>query len=80
MKYRKKPVKIEAMQFAEVSDGSNICSWCGGTNEKSPHEIQIRTLEGVMTANLGDWVIKGLKGEFYPCKDDIFQATYEEVE
>lgn len=77
MKFRKKPVEIEALLFAEVRDGSVICSWCGGTNETSPHEIQIKTLEGVMTATLGDWVIRGVKGEFYPCKPDIFDMTYE---
>jgi hypothetical protein len=77
MKFRKKPVVIDAMHFSEVRDGSIICSWCGGTNDVSPHEIQIKTLEGVMTANLSDWIIKGVKGEFYPCKPDIFEATYE---
>ena len=77
--FRKKPVVIEAMYFAEVRDGSIISAWCGGTNEASPHAIDIPTLEGTMRANLGDWVIKGIKGEFYPCKPDIFEATYEEV-
>lgn len=79
-KFRKRPVEIEAMHFAEVHDGSVICSWCAGTNEASPHQIQIKTLEGVMTADLGDWVIKGVKGKFYPCKPDIFAATYDVVE
>lgn len=77
--FRKKPVVIEARHFAQPVDGSVICTWCGGTNEKSPHEIQIKTLEGTMTADLGDWIIKGVKGEFYPCKPDIFAATYEPV-
>jgi hypothetical protein len=75
--FRKKPVVIEARQFAEVRDGSPICEWCGGTNEVSPSVIQIQTLEGEMLASLGDWIIKGVKGEFYPCKPDIFAATYE---
>jgi hypothetical protein len=79
MKFRKKPVEVEAMLFDEVRSGSIICSWCGGSNEKSPHEIQISTLEGIMTASMGDWIIKGIKGEFYPCKPDIFEATYELV-
>lgn len=78
-KYRKKPVEIEAMHFADVTDGSRIAEWCGGSNERSPHEVQITTLEGVMTATLGDYVIRGVQGEFYPCKPDIFAATYEEV-
>jgi hypothetical protein len=75
--YRKKPVVIEARQFAEVADGSVLCSWCGGTNDKRPVEIQIATLEGTMTAEIGDWIIQGVKGEFYPIKADIFAATYE---
>lgn len=54
MKYRKKPVVIEAMQ--------------------------LKTLEGEMMANEGDYIIKGVKGEFYPCKPDIFEMTYEAVE
>ena len=75
--FRKKPVVIEARLFAEARDGSLLCDWCSGTSEKSPHEIQITTLEGTMTADLGDWIIKGVKGEFYPCKPDIFAETYE---
>lgn len=77
MKFRKKPVVIEAKQFVQIADGSTLCHWCGGTNDISPVEIQIRTLEGVMTAVLGDWIIQGVKGEFYPCKPDIFEATYD---
>lgn len=78
--YKKKPVVIEARQFKEVSDGSVIAEWCGGTNENSPNQIDIKTLEGVMTASLGDFIIKGVKNEFYPCKSDIFEATYEQVQ
>jgi len=56
--------------------------WCGGSIRgiRLPVEertIEIQTLEGVMAARVGDWIIKGLKGEFYPCKPDIFDATYE---
>lgn len=76
-KWRKKPVEIEAMQFKDEADGSVIAEWCGGSNEKAPNEIQIPTLEGVMTASLGDYIIRGVKGEFYPCKPEIFYATYE---
>jgi len=43
-------------------------------------DIQIRTLEGTMTAQIGDWIIKGVKGELYPCKADIFEATYEDAD
>jgi hypothetical protein len=80
-KFRKKPVVIEAVRwdgdnFAEVSAlGDGIF---GPYGQKNAH-LEIKTLEGRMTANLGDWIIRGVKGEVYPCKDDIFQATYEAV-
>lgn len=92
MKYRKKPVVIEAVQFTESSTpgrGYEVAAWCGGrfnTDVKpSDHtdvrySISIPTLEGVMTANEGDWIIRGVQGEFYPCKPDIFEATYEPVQ
>lgn len=92
--FRKKPVEIEAMQTAPidplvaekdreeqnrlvaqwiVNEGGDVCdfgrSW-----------IEIKTLEGVMTAAPGDWIIRGVQGEFYPCKPDIFDATYEQVD
>jgi len=84
-KYRKKPVVIEAVQF----DGSpksfeDVGIFCGESALYAvvEHEptIAIMTLEGI-SYNLsdGDWIIKGVKGEFYPCKPDIFQATYEEA-
>ena len=60
-----------------------ICSnpdRCAEYDGDTPHTIQIRTLEGDMTASLGDWIIRGVQGEFYPCKPDIFAATYEAVE
>ena len=79
-KYRKKPVVIEAMHFDDESVGSLIAEWCGGSNALSPTQIQIETLEGVMTASLGDYVIRGVQGEFYPCREDIFRQTYEAVE
>lgn len=83
MKYRKKPVVIDAWQF----DGSwssarpiiqqhNSMSW----TDSDGGQIAIETLEGEMTASAGDWIIKGVKGEFYPCKPDIFAATYEAVD
>lgn len=79
MKYRKKPVIIEAVLFdGDISsvDSLNIpeCSQALGSKT-----LQIPTLEGEMTAQPGDYIIKGVKGEFYPCKPDIFAATYEEV-
>jgi hypothetical protein len=86
-KFRKKPVVIEAVRF-DRTNGGPAAKWCGGRNrvESKPSDptdvaewIDIPTLEGVMRANLGDWIIKGVKGEFYPIKADIFEATYEPV-
>ncbi|GAA1888298.1 hypothetical protein GCM10009837_07680 [Streptomyces durmitorensis] len=65
------------------STANYICSnpdRCAEHNGDIPHSISIRTLEGDMTASLGDWIIRGVKGEFYPCRDDIFRATYEAVD
>jgi len=83
MKYRKKPVEIEAVQIA----GDNDDELLAFINEHvvpfeiiADHTILIHTLEGDMRADPGDWIIKGIKGEFYPCKPDIFEATYEAVE
>lgn len=82
--FRKKPVAIEAVRFTGWDYGTDIATWCGGTYHKAQGQgehtvIYIGTLEGVMTANVGDWIIKGVEGEFYPVKDSIFRATYEEV-
>ena len=83
-KYRKKPVVIEARRLFEPNIPSDISSWCGGKvcgvgDLGRKVWIEIETLEGVMCANYGDWIIKGVKGEFYPCKSDIFEQTYDEV-
>lgn len=78
MKFRKKPVVIDAVQF----NGKNfdeIETFVGGDASVKGSEVIIATLEGAMHCSLGDWIIKGVKGEFYPCKPDIFAATYEEV-
>ena len=83
--YRKKPVVVDAMHFT-VANGPEIASWCGGKYEQDvkPSDptdvwlgVLIPTLEGTMTASVGDYVIRGVQGEFYPCKPDIFDATYE---
>lgn len=84
MKYRKKPVVIEAHRLT-VFNLEQLEAWCGGkvlhpTAAAMYRKIAIYTLEGVMDANIGDWIIQGVKGEFYPCKNDIFEATYEKVE
>lgn len=78
--YRKKPVVIEAWQFYGAN-GASLASWCGGIHDDAEEAptIIISTLEGTMTASLGDWIIRGVQGEFYPCKPDIFAATYEYV-
>lgn len=76
-RFRKKPVVIEAAWFEHPDDGSAIAEWCGGSNEDSPDAVMITTMEGAMRADVGDWIIRGVQGEFYPCKSDIFEATYE---
>lgn len=79
MKYRKKPVVIEAMQYTRNAlEAERVAEWCGGT--QSDDGCMIETLEGDMLARYGDWIIKGVQGEFYPCKPDIFEMTYERVE
>ena len=82
-KYRKKPVVIEAMQFTnEMKDRVFhfvTCTCYALHDERGNPELVINTLGGDMTASLGDFIIKGVQGEFYPCKPDIFAATYEEV-
>ena len=83
--FRKKPVTIEAIQF----DGKNVeecLNFIGAPLEDGEHAedfengIDIDTLEGTMMAMPNDWIIKGVQGEFYPCKPDIFEATYEPVQ
>jgi hypothetical protein len=89
-RWRKRPVTIEAVQLVDDPAKSDpgweaIADWCGGRLRN--HEIAdsgeyetvlvIPTLEGDMTAVGGDWIIKGVAGEFYPCQDHIFQRTYE---
>ena len=84
-KYRKKPVVIEAVQFNNMDDYLRIAQWMKDSDSTfecgfSTPEMWVQTLEGRMSARPGDWIIKGVKGEFYPCKPDIFAATYEPVE
>lgn len=85
MKFRKKPVVIEAIQF----DGTNcfeILRFMGRGQDIFDADLNntdwptINTLEGDMRTKPGDWIIKGVAGEFYPCKPDIFEQTYEKVE
>ena len=85
MRFRKKPVEIEAVKF----DGWNWAECYQFMSDEvlvfpqvleEREYIKIETLEGTMTASRGDWIIKGVNGEFYPCKPDIFEKTYELVE
>lgn len=88
--YRKKPITIQAMQFVGSEDSAKqVADWM--TEQGAPGiaaydassvadpslTLRIETLEGTMKANAGDWIIRGVKGEFYPCKPEIFEATYE---
>lgn len=103
MKYRKKPVVIEALQFIgsdvecvsiyqwieaqslgsfepmAVIEGRSPCPASGVSIDPRDGRMMIATLEGAHWVNIGDWVIKGVAGEFYPCKAEIFSATYEPV-
>ena len=89
-KYRKKPVEVEVIQWTgknlrEVIDFTgqhpSAQQWTWEEYERQVEEkgLKIFTLEGPMMASVGDYIIKGVKGEFYPCKPDIFKATYEPV-
>jgi len=78
-KYRKKPVVIEAMQFTgNLNDLKEFVP--SNLLKINNTEITIATLEGHMTIRISDFIIQGVQGEFYPCKPDIFFATYEAVE
>lgn len=96
MKYRKKPVVIEAFQYdgdlmntkseyyvpdwAVKAFKEGIIYYGSLKNDMPPCELFIKTLEGVHHASVGDYIIRGVQGELYPCKPDIFEQTYEEVE
>jgi hypothetical protein len=87
VKFRKKPVVIEAVKWICTDRGTKCVTWpksWGKTPKKWKVScvnlsLFIPTLEGEMEASRGDWIIRGIKGEFYPCKPDIFEATYEPV-
>lgn len=93
-RYRKKPVEIEAVQWDGTADAATpIIDWAleGGVSinyhcpdgdacRRDTHVLLIQTLEGAMSALPADWIIRGIRGEFYPCKPDIFAAIYEAVE
>jgi hypothetical protein len=87
-KFRKKPVVIEAELFDQdkqhhLSAGFRV-AMCWDQHDVTANALEhgdphIHTLEGLLWVSDGDWIIKGIKGEFYPCKPDIFEATYESV-
>lgn len=79
MKYRKKPVVVEAVRFIG-SNYEEIRKFIGQDTLCSNLSVVIPTLEGDMIAQKGDYIIKGVQGEFYPCKPDIFAETYEKTE
>lgn len=87
MKFRKLPIVIDALQFDGTDDNYKMIQlWSGGRAyirgtklEPKDREMEIQTLEGYMRARCGDWIIRGPKGEYYPCKPDIFEMTYEPV-
>ena len=93
MKYRKKPVVIEAIQWT-CNNLNEVMNFIGSEFKydantdyvtskfifcKDSKMLQINTLEGTMLMSKGDYIIKGIKGEFYPCKPDVFEESYEEV-
>lgn len=84
MKVRKKPVEVEAMHF--VNETKDIvfnwinCNKTADFDEYKQPILKIQTLEGIMTARFGDYIIKGVNGEFYPCKSDVFEKTYDIIE
>ena len=82
MRFRKKPVVVEALQY-NGRNGIEVLAFMDGQEAEEDFlgdYVSITTLEGVMRADKGDWIIRGIKGEFYRCKPDIFDATYEAVE
>ncbi len=87
-KYRKLPIEVEAWQVGEPVSKDNTPMWMQNALADNiivpcsdgPFHYQIHTLEGIMKADIADWIIQGVKGELYPCKPDIFEATYEKVD
>lgn len=85
--FKKKPIEVEARLFDGIPAGAEIWDWADGAIAICSHNdasgripyLEIETLEGTMIANLGDWIIKGVNGEFYPCKPGIFAASYDAV-
>jgi hypothetical protein len=82
-KFRKKPIVVEAAQITHLTFDSphpNDSHIIGVVYNPEKRHVEIPTLEGTMIGNIGDWIIRGITGELYPCKPDIFEATYEAVD
>ena len=84
MKYRKKPIVIDAVQWDGNPDSVFALTDSGEDWPQELHidqhgHLKIATLEGIVWCHPGSWIIRGVKGEFYPCADEVFQATYEPV-
>jgi len=91
-RFRKKPVEIDAVQWDGTAEAATpIIDWalrndvtinyyCPDECKQDAHVLLVSTLEGAMTAQPGDWIVRGIQGEFYPVKPDIFDATYEHAE
>ena len=88
MKFRKKPIEVDAIQY-NGENSEEIIEFATRFSSKRHIEemtdakgnyLMVKTLQGYMAAPINDWIIKGVKGEFYPCKPDIFGQTYESVE
>ena len=83
MKFRTKQVEKEAIQwtgknYGEILDFIGDGNWAANRSHENK-TVSIHTLEGTMTASIGDWIIKGVNGEFYPCKPEVFEKTYERI-
>ena len=94
MRYRKKPIEIDAVQIWKglvqkphmmpnwLADAMLTGRWypsTSGANEEEKSFFIVKTEEGKMRGEWGDWIVRGVEGELYPCRDSVFQATYEEV-
>jgi hypothetical protein len=83
-KFRSKAVEIDAILWdGKLESLRGLGTWsesCVIGQDLASDDVQIETLEGIMTAKVGDWIIRGTEGELYPCKDSVFQRKYEAVE
>jgi hypothetical protein len=81
MRFRKRPIVIEAWQWQgqPIDNWPPWVTWGASVDEANTRRLTINSLEGRLSADLGDWIIQGIRGELYPCKPDIFTETYEPV-